>query len=117
MPEPETDEFYHQDLIGLRVERTDGVTVGTIKGVENYGAGPLLEIETVPDIPDLETIALVPFTREAVPEVDLGAGFIVIDPVPGILTVPQDDEVDDDGPQEDNVNDDVNDGGEGKERG
>ena len=38
-------EYYHADLIGLRCDSADGERIGTVVGVENFGAGDLLEIE------------------------------------------------------------------------
>ena len=66
--------------------------VGTVKSVGDYGAGTLLEIETALERDDLEAVIMVPFTREAVPEVDLDAGAIVINPQPGVLAPLEDDE-------------------------
>src|SRR5690606_40846969 len=46
LPEPEdAEEFYHADLIGLRVEDPAGRLLGRVKAVENHGAGDLLEVE------------------------------------------------------------------------
>jgi 16S rRNA processing protein RimM len=73
--EPEPDEFYHADLIGLDAVTPAGVPLGTIVAVPNYGAGDLLEIAP-PKGPTL----LVPFTRVAVPEVDLVAGRVIVSP-------------------------------------
>jgi 16S rRNA processing protein RimM len=75
LPEPEADEFYHADLIGLAAVSPTGEAVGTIVAVPNYGAGDLLEIAP-PKGPTL----LVPFTRAAVPEIDLAAKRVVVDP-------------------------------------
>lgn len=72
--EPET--FYYADLEGLAVEDADGQAVGTIKAVLNHGAGDLLEI--LP--PDGGRSLLVPFTRLAVPEIDLAGGRVVVAP-------------------------------------
>ncbi len=36
LPEPPADEFYHADLIGLSVERTNGASLGTVAAVNNY---------------------------------------------------------------------------------
>ena len=44
LPAPEEDEFYIADLIGLRAETPDGVEIGTIVAVRNFGAGDILEI-------------------------------------------------------------------------
>ena len=73
LPVPETDEFYHADLIGLSVERTTGVMVGTIRGVYDFGAGNVLEI-----VDEAGALTMVPFTRDAVPEIDLAARRIVV---------------------------------------
>lgn len=74
------DEFYHADLIGLDVVDTGGAELGTIRAVLDHGAGDLIEIARAGRAP-----VLVPFTRAAVPTVDLAARRVVIDPPPGIL--------------------------------
>jgi 16S rRNA processing protein RimM len=38
-------EYYHADLIGLPCETAGGEPLGTVVGVENFGAGDILEIE------------------------------------------------------------------------
>ena len=38
-------EYYHHDLIGLPCVSTDGIAVGHVASVENFGAGDILEIE------------------------------------------------------------------------
>lgn len=81
LPSLPDDEYYHADLIGLAVLDTGGATLGRVKSVLNHGAGDLLEIEG----PGLKTTALLPFTRAAVPTVDLGAGRIIADPPEGIF--------------------------------
>jgi 16S rRNA processing protein RimM len=66
-------EYYHADLIGLPCEDREGSTLGAVAGVENYGAGDLLEIEK----PDGKK-ALIPFKPGIA---DLVDGRIVADPV------------------------------------
>lgn len=39
-------EFYYADLIGVPVERPDGLLVGTVVAVHNFGAGDVLEIQS-----------------------------------------------------------------------
>lgn len=78
LPEPEEDEFYHADLLGLRVELADGTPLGRIKAVQDFGAGDV--IEYVPEGGG-ESVYL-PFTREIVPVVDIAGGRIVIEPPP-----------------------------------
>jgi 16S rRNA processing protein RimM len=75
LPEPDEDEFYHADLIGLDAVTPSGAPLGTVVAVPNYGAGDLLEIAP-PRGPSL----LIPFTRAAVPEIDLSARRVTVDP-------------------------------------
>ena len=78
LPEPEhADEFYHADLIGLAAIDADGGSVGSVVAVHNFGAGDILEIA-----PPRGASLLIPFTREAVPAVDLAAGRLLVDPPP-----------------------------------
>jgi 16S rRNA processing protein RimM len=78
LPEPEeADEFYHADLIGLDAVGPDGAPLGTVVAVHNFGAGDILDI--VPPGGGGRAL-LVPFTREAAPDVDLAGGRIVVDP-------------------------------------
>ena len=45
LPPLEDGEYYHADIIGLRCEDRDGIPLGNVVAVENYGAGDLLEVE------------------------------------------------------------------------
>ena len=81
LPEPDADEFYFADLVGLAAVRPDGTALGKVIAVHNFGAGDVIEVELAGS---LETI-LVPFTREAVPEIDIAARRLVIDPPEGLL--------------------------------
>lgn len=85
LPNPGEDEFYHADLIGLAVLDTGGAALGKVRAVLDHGAGDILEIAR-PGRPDL----LLPFTRAAVPTVDLAGGRIIADPPEG-LDAPADD--------------------------
>jgi 16S rRNA processing protein RimM len=76
LPEPEDeDEFYLSDLVGLEAVDAAGAPRGRVVTVQNFGAGDLVEVRG----PDGETF-YVPFTREAVPEVDVKGGRVVIAP-------------------------------------
>lgn len=83
MPAPEEDEFYHADLIGLTAVGTDGVEVGTVRAVHDFGAGDILEI-VVTEGPPL----MLPFTKAAVPEIDIAGGRLVVDPPEELLVRP-----------------------------
>jgi 16S rRNA processing protein RimM len=75
LPSLPDDEFYHADLIGLVVQDTGGAALGRVTAVHNHGAGDVLEIAQPGG-----KVLLLPFTRAAVPTVDLTAGRIVADP-------------------------------------
>ncbi|MBL8589212.1 MAG: ribosome maturation factor RimM [Methylobacteriaceae bacterium] len=74
LPAADEGEFYYADLIGLAAETAAGARVGRIVGVENHGAGDILEI--APEAGG-ETL-LLPFADAFVPTVDLAAGRVVV---------------------------------------
>lgn len=81
LPDLPDDEFYHADLIGIEVRDTGGNLLGTVRAVHDHGAGDLLEVHGL----GLKASVLLPFTKAAVPTVDLAAGRIVADPPDGIF--------------------------------
>ena len=84
LPEAEEEEFYHVDLIGLAAETKAGEPFGEVVAVHNFGAGDVMELRVAGG----DTVML-PFTRAAVPLVDLAAGKIVVDPPEGLLGEPE----------------------------
>ncbi len=70
---PEEDEFYLADLMGLTVTDPDGIVLGTVTVVHDYGAGASLEIER-----PRAAALLLPFTRACVPTVDIAGGKLVV---------------------------------------
>ena len=46
LPPLEEGEYYHADLIGLPCFDKEGLELGRVAGVENYGAGDLLDVES-----------------------------------------------------------------------
>ena len=75
LPDPEEDEFYYRDLVGLQVKTTSGQNAGKVVGVHEFGAGDMLEIK-----PKDTNSYYHPFTKEAVPKVDIKAGRVIIVP-------------------------------------
>lgn len=73
LPDPDEDEFYVTDLIGLAVVSPQDEPLGRVKSVQDFGAGDLLEIEPAGG----GATWYLPFTREAVPQVRLADGVIV----------------------------------------
>ena len=81
---PETadpDEFRDHELIGLSVRTSAGEAVGVVTDVLHHGQD-LLVIRAAPGSAREH---LVPFVKAIVPEVDVAAGLLVIDPPPGLL--------------------------------
>lgn len=74
LPDAEDDEFYYADLLGMEVVAQDGTTLGTVRAVENFGAGDMLEINDARG-----GVSTIPFTLAAVPEVNIKAGRVVVD--------------------------------------
>lgn len=74
LPSLPDDEYYHADLIGLEVADPGGAPLGRVRAIYDHGAGDILEV-TGPS-----GLLLIPFTRAAVPTVDLTARRIVADP-------------------------------------
>ena len=74
LPEPDEDEFYLADLIGLAALTPEGEPLGTVKAVQDFGAGDILEIDPGGGRPTF----YLPFTRENVPEVDVAAGRVAV---------------------------------------
>lgn len=81
LPPPETDEFYYSDLIGLAAQTHDGAAFGRVAAVHNFGAGDLLEIA----LDASKKTVLLPFTKEAVPELDFPGGKLTVVPPEGLL--------------------------------
>ena len=80
LPQPDEDEFYHADLIGLEVRDSEGRVLGKVNALHNFGASDVLEFSRT----DGDSVHIA-FTREIVPVINVMEGFIVV-------AVPEDDE-------------------------
>jgi 16S rRNA processing protein RimM len=81
-PLADPEDFYDHDLIGLQVVTAAGELVGAVSDVLHHGQD-LLVIEATGSRSGSEI--LVPFVVAIVPEVDVAARRLVIDPPPGLL--------------------------------
>jgi len=83
------DEFRDGDLVGLSVRTVDGIVVGTVADVFHHGQD-VLAIDPAGAAGAAgargEQI-LIPFVKAIVPEVDIAAGVLVIDPPEGLLNL------------------------------
>jgi 16S rRNA processing protein RimM len=75
LPELEPDEFYYSDLEGMEALRPDGSRFGVVDGVDNFGAGDLIEV-----LADDGRRVSLPFTRQTVPSIDLERRRLVVEP-------------------------------------
>jgi 16S rRNA processing protein RimM len=75
LPPADEDEFYIEDLIGLRAVDETGAPLGAVAGFHDFGAGGIIELAGVPGRGEP---VMAPFTRETVPRIDLAAGVVVI---------------------------------------
>lgn len=71
--------FYHHDLIGCRVETTDGTFVGDVSSIEGSGVDSRLVI------PGEAGEVLIPLVEAMCPTIDPANRRIVIAPPPGLL--------------------------------
>ncbi|NLU75076.1 ribosome maturation factor RimM [Streptomyces sp. HNM0575] len=74
------EEFYDHQLVDLDVVTGDGKPVGRVEEVAHPPGQDLLVVRR-----DDGSEALIPFVTEIVPEVDLAAQRIVVEPPPGLL--------------------------------
>lgn len=88
LPATGEDEFYHADLVGLIAMLEDGTKLGTVSAVHDFGAGDMLEIER-----DAGQPVLMPFTRAAVPLVDITGRRLVVDPPAGLIDPPRQEKI------------------------
>ena len=76
LPEAGEREWYEADLIGLKAVGTDGRDWGKVIAFHDFGAGSVMEMSGG---------VMLPFTDEAVPEIDVEGGKVLIDPPAGLL--------------------------------
>ena len=77
LPAPAEDEMYWADLIGLAVVNREGVALGTVEAVDEFGAHPVLRVADVTAEPARKR--LIPFVDALIDSVDRAAGRITVD--------------------------------------
>lgn len=74
LPDPQEDEFYYQDLIGLEARLENGTPFGRVINLADFGAGDLIEL--MPQ--NSQKSMYLSFTKENVPSLNIADGYIVI---------------------------------------
>ncbi len=80
LPKARKGEYYETDLVGLKAQDKNGKDFGAVLAVHNYGAGTFLEIGQ-----GRKDSFMLPFTNAFVPEVEIEAGHVTIEPPEGWL--------------------------------
>ncbi len=79
-PSQDVDEYYEDELVGMKVLLLTGETIGTVSALHTRSAQDLIEIARVNG-----GTALVPFVAALIPNVDSARREVVIDPPEGLL--------------------------------
>jgi 16S rRNA processing protein RimM len=79
LPPPAADEFYYHEVVGFRVETTDGRCLGTVDATFSTGVNDVLVVR------DGEREHLIPVIADVVRAIERGPRRIVIEPMPGLL--------------------------------
>ena len=72
--------YYHADLIGMDVVLTTGETKGQVVAVLNFGGGDIIEVGD-----GKSETTMVPFSSEAIAEVNVSERLIRVEPLPGLF--------------------------------
>jgi 16S rRNA processing protein RimM len=81
LPAAGEQEWYEADLLGLAAVGRDGRDWGKVLAFHDYGAGQSIEVSGGAGGKPV----LLPFTTEAVPEIDVVGGKVIVDPPAGLL--------------------------------
>jgi 16S rRNA processing protein RimM len=73
-PIDEEDTWYHADLVGMAAVTPEGVPLGNVTAIHNFGAGDLIEIATTAGGEPL----LLPFTETIATNIDMALRQITI---------------------------------------
>jgi len=81
LPSVKENEYYHADLIGTEARSEEGIIIGTIKNIVNFGAGDILEIYDKTS----ENTLYYPFTKQCIPEINITQKFIIVKPLEEVV--------------------------------
>jgi len=83
LPATAERQWYEADLIGLSAVGRDGRDWGKVLAFHDFGAGLTMEISGGEAS---RSSLMLPFTDEAVPEIDVDGGKVLVDPPAGVLS-------------------------------
>jgi len=79
LPAPSANEFYYFQVTGLRVDTTDGRSLGRIEEIFFNGANDVWVVKDGP------REILIPVIDDVVRRIDLEAGVAIVEAIPGLL--------------------------------
>ena len=82
LPKLMANEFYYDELKGLKIRIDGSIQKGIVKDVFNFGSGDVLEVS----LDDKEATIYIPFDRDNVGRIDLRNREIVLTPIKGLLS-------------------------------
>jgi 16S rRNA processing protein RimM len=82
LPATDEREWYEADIVGLAAIGRDGRDWGKVVAFHDFGAGRTMEVSGGSAS---RSSVMLPFTAQAVPEIDVAGGRIVVDPPAGLL--------------------------------
>ena len=82
LPKLMANEFYYDELKGLKIKIDGSIQKGIVKDVFNFGSGDILEVS----LDDKEATIYIPFDRDNVGRIDLSNREIVLTPIKGLLS-------------------------------
>lgn len=75
LPETKSNEFYFNELIGLKTKSINGKNIGEIVSVDDFGAGIVVEIKWENE----KNTESLPFVKDYFKEINTREGFVIID--------------------------------------
>ncbi len=78
-PKTKEDQYYVKDLIGCTIYMIDGLKIGNLIDIENFGAGNLLEVATG------KKKIYIPMNQDNVVSIDQDKRKIIVNPIKGII--------------------------------
>ena len=88
LPKLGEEEYYLQDLIGLKVcLKTPEKVIGKVARFSNFGAGDIIELK----LDGQKETEMLPFTRQYVPEINIAEGYIIVSSATMIFAEDEDD--------------------------
>lgn len=75
LPNIESDDFYYCDINGMKIVLSDRTEYGSVVGVNNFGAGDVVEIK----IKDSNKLIMLPVIESIFKEINITEGYAVVE--------------------------------------